>query len=259
MCAISSFTQSHPYTIESRLWRVIVRSAIPHGKHSIGLAHIDAKDNSIRLWKRAVHPDVALYNNSRRFESARAFQNVLCHTRWASVGAVTDENAHPFAHIQADGSPIVYCHNGTITNYSQFGNFAVDSQCLGGLVEARTPYLAEGSASIVWLDQNGLMAYRQNQVLTSVNLRRGDESATVIVSRNSQAHEIIALAVKLGYAAWMNPLQEGIAYRVNHDGVTEEWNVHQALEEHRRERQVRHRKEYWWLNNFDHQLRLVDL
>jgi E1A-binding protein p400 len=63
MCAISAIVQD-PYTVASGLFRTIVRSAIPFGKHSIGMAYKDEK--RIRIWKRACHPSTALRFNTRR-------------------------------------------------------------------------------------------------------------------------------------------------------------------------------------------------
>ena len=44
---------------------------------------------------------------------------VLAHTRWASVGLITEPNAHPVASLSADGEPwVLAAVNGDIDNYS---------------------------------------------------------------------------------------------------------------------------------------------
>ena len=44
---------------------------------------------------------------------------VLAHTRWASVGLITEPNAHPLASLHADGEPwVLAATNGDIDNYA---------------------------------------------------------------------------------------------------------------------------------------------
>jgi len=85
-------------------------------------------------------------------------RRVICHTRGASVGAVTQPNAHPFRFDREDGSYVVGVHNGGIGNHQKLSKewgveFEVDSQyALWGVAHGKNTTNIEGWGTLVWID-----------------------------------------------------------------------------------------------------------
>lgn len=80
------------------------------GYDSIGLATYDNKINV-----KKAKGDIESVNSKLNLKKMEGYLGIA-HTRWASTGKPTDENAHP--HLDETGS-VAIVHNGTLENYNE--------------------------------------------------------------------------------------------------------------------------------------------
>lgn len=84
------------------------------------------------------------------------------HTRAATSGAVTAQNAHPFKFNKPDGGFVVGVHNGIIANHQELNKkygreFEVDSMhVFAHIAEGRETKEICGYGTIAWLEVDGL-------------------------------------------------------------------------------------------------------
>lgn len=224
MCAIISWSQyPNSRIVTPKLIRDLYRNASQWGPHSVGLSY--NLGGQLNIFKRAVTPAYFVYNCAHRIERAAKADQGFGHVRWATHGEIIDKNAHPFVHYRKDGSPIVFCHNGVISNYLDFGNFVVDSECLGQLIERRCPSEARGSVGLVWFEDGKLYCYRKSQSLHSYTCIKNDEPFTLVVSRPQ-----ILSSIELDDAEiYENRLEEYECYQITPEGIMPIWKEENPL------------------------------
>jgi predicted glutamine amidotransferase len=108
------------------------------------------------------------------------FESGIIHTRAASKGSVTVDNAHPFSFQKTDGSFITGVHNGCLTNHEELNRkyeraFEVDSMHIfKHIAEDRELKEIYGWGAVVWYHDNQINFTRFNmQDLHAVKLASG--------------------------------------------------------------------------------------
>lgn len=139
------------------------------GRDSAGVGWIK-RDGTPSYLKIAQNPIVA-YPVTLRGSIRSAVRHgspVIGHTRQATTGAVTSENAHPFL-----DEGILFAHNGIIWNYNKFGKYDVDSQSLIHGIKDRNFSEYEGPIALVWIEGGKLHAFRKGNPLYRGTRKKG--------------------------------------------------------------------------------------
>jgi glucosamine 6-phosphate synthetase-like amidotransferase/phosphosugar isomerase protein len=161
MCGVYGFV-GIPTTKTARVLGMLAVLNEDRGQDSAGMAFIS--ENSIDIVKNTGTSERLLLEHKPLQHLWHNAKNspvtVIGHTRAATTGAVTQENAHPFNY-----EGIVYAHNGMISNHETLCDkldydCAVDSQVIGPLLLKYAPEIAyskhlAGSYAIPWVDTRG--------------------------------------------------------------------------------------------------------
>jgi len=154
MCGLVGYFGKHTLPRE-KMFRDLLRLGAIRGPHSTGVGF--AGINGACTFVKSVNlPDILLTNKRYIKITDKGWYNLyMGHNRWATIGKITSENAHPF-----DFSHILGCHNGTIVGRYELGDahkFDVDSEHILYLINKegiKNIYKkVRGAMALVWWDK----------------------------------------------------------------------------------------------------------
>ena len=90
--------------------------------HSTGISYIDNKGHHLRKAVGKVIHYLEKYPDIPKTDWA------LCHSRYASIGAINEDNAHPISVYYKEKRIAYFVHNGTFTDYYRYKSYTKEDR-----------------------------------------------------------------------------------------------------------------------------------
>lgn len=212
MCGIAGFSTKKPSYRLGRALSGLLLLNESRGRHSTGIYRSD-EDSIV---KEAISADkfVAKYDLTRLNKTPIA----LGHTRFATMGAVSDNNSHPFRK-----GKIVGVHNGIISNpHDVFPDAKVDSEAIFYALDKEKNDAVKafeqlsGSAALAWVYEGELYLMRHQNPLHVAQTKDG----TLLFS-SEEEHLNVVMNTVFGSDFELEQLPADTVFKAV-DGVLEE-------------------------------------
>lgn len=159
MCGLVGIAGEVGYKEEKMFADLLMLDTV-RGTHSTGVAAISSAGNGYNLHveKKAVSGPEFVGTAGFSAIKARVNRILMGHNRFATKGAINDDNAHPF-----EFDKLVGAHNGSLTYYTnmfEHEKYSVDSQALYSDINHNgidtTWGKMSGAAALTWVDTENL-------------------------------------------------------------------------------------------------------
>jgi len=162
MCGLVGVVGTGINFVDVKVFKQLLFVDALRGPHSTGVA-INGSDNKVQTYKRSVNStDFLQLKQGEAIASTSNTDFLLGHNRYATQGAINDQNAHPFTY-----GNVTLAHNGTLTdqtNLPDHKQFTVDSENIAyamGLAEdpEEVISLLKGAFTLTWYNDYELKFY----------------------------------------------------------------------------------------------------